>query len=423
MLNSVWWQRKLDLVAEVFYHGVFPPAVHELRGLESCGVYPLRIECRADERWAARLIHDRWGSARLSCPRADRALPAPLIDMATELTQRERELLRRDARVSLRLDLPAREADLLQERKRMLRFVAAIMAEDGLAGLDHASHALWTRDRMADELQHDAALDISQMHVLHATGEGRCTWLHTHGLAELGLRDFDVIEPAPALLGPRRDLLRALALQVVEKPRRTMISAIAGTAPIQLVPAEQFTRRAASRWTQWRDPRGHEAARVICCEADPRSSWARWRHPLAPLPARATSDESTLRLSSPLYSLAASELSARRALSTQHLLTDYHREFADLELRTVVQLRFRIDDRRSNRDHEHLWFEVHTLGSGAIEATLIHEPETISGMHKGDRAHYDIERLTDWTMHSPVGSLNPRNLQVARALRKLRPGH
>jgi hypothetical protein len=62
--------------------------------------------------------------------------------------------------------------------------------------------------RLADELVHDAPLDIVQIHVLHVVTQPEGVWLHSHGLGELGSVDFDVLRPAEALTTEQFDVSR-----------------------------------------------------------------------------------------------------------------------------------------------------------------------------------------------------------------------
>ena len=54
-------------------------------------------------------------------------------------------------------------------------------------------------------------------------------------------------------------------------------------------------------------------------------------------------------------------------------------------------------ENNSNKDLEHLWFEVHSFNEdGFFDATLLNEPYKNLGMHEGERGLHNIENLTDW---------------------------
>src|SRR5207248_2514776 len=76
-------------------------------------------------------------------------------------------------------------------------------------------------EALDDELCHDADLDIESLYTLHAVtgdeaGDEAVIWLHSHGLAEIGLFDFDVLRPSEDLLGRGRDALRAVAFAILD---------------------------------------------------------------------------------------------------------------------------------------------------------------------------------------------------------------
>jgi hypothetical protein len=128
---------------------------------------------------------------------------------------------------------------------------------------------IWTPDRIADEIQHGAPLDILQVHVLHVVGEDDGVWLHSHGLAEMGFLDFDVLRPAQALTEDQFDVLRAIAFQMVEDGDSGEIWPVMGADPLSLIDAATFMRSASPADRALRDPENHSDRRVICCDPKP----------------------------------------------------------------------------------------------------------------------------------------------------------
>lgn len=70
----------------------------------------------------------------------------------------------------------------------------------------------------------------------------------------------------------------------------------------------------------------------------------------------------------------------------------------------LVKLGYTVD---SSENTEHLWFEVHAIETGEIDATLVNDPYDIERMNKGDRARHAPDLLSDWTVYSPYGSYGP----------------
>jgi hypothetical protein len=163
----VWCKRKLDLRGLAFFRGGLAPSLAGLYGLEKAGIDVETLPPGSEEVWAANLRHRVWGNARLSALRNAQLPPEILVKTASGLTERERETIVRDAQSTLALEVPAQTGDVLRDRKQFLRFMAAVLGTDGVAGLDLTGQLFWTPDRLADETTHDAALDI--VHVMSCT--------------------------------------------------------------------------------------------------------------------------------------------------------------------------------------------------------------------------------------------------------------
>ena len=166
------------------------------------------------------------------------------------------------------------QQNVLRERKLALRMLHAIMGQDGLAIADHASQRFWSPAAAAEEVAHDADLDIESLYSLHAVSANKeknapTQWLHSHGLAELGYFDFDILQPSPDVFPS--GILRALAYGIVEdriEANSNDIELAQPQGPIRMVPADTFRRRAAARFANLRDgPDGdHSANRSVVCD-------------------------------------------------------------------------------------------------------------------------------------------------------------
>jgi uncharacterized protein YegJ (DUF2314 family) len=379
-----------------------------------------RVEAPDGFQWAAQLEHPQWGSARLEAPRVTIGPPPSLMALDPSLTPDERAELEVRAESSLFLKVPPREENVLRDRKRLLRFLGAVMGEDGAGVLDVTAGLVWSRDRLAEELRHDAPLDIMQMVLLHLVQcEGGEVWLHSHGLGEMGFVDFDVLRPAPALTEDQYAVLRAIAFAIVEGPEDGHIDPVIGADPIALVDANDFMRGARDADRRMREPEDHSERRVVCCDARPPGWLPRlfgagsWR------PSRILSRGMDPKAHLVRFSSEATELCAQRARETLPTFDGLRLEFADLDCEAMVKLAYETD--ANDGGQEHLWFEVQAIAANGIHAVLINDPFDIADMHAGMRVAAEPERLSDWTLFSPVGEITPRSLERARLLREVRP--
>jgi len=416
----MWWKRNLDLRGLVFFRGSLAPTLEGVDGIAKAGISVEALKPASSEVWAANLRHPAWGRARLSATRPGDAPSAELlVRHATGITESEREEIARDAQSTLTLEVPAQNGDVLRDRKRFLRFLSAVLGTEGVAGLDLLAQTFWTPGRLSDELQHDAALDIIQVHVLHIVTQEGGVWLHSHGLSEMGFVDFDVLRPAEALMGNQFDLLRSIAFLIVEGASSGLIEPALGAEPVALIDANTFMRSASSADRGLRDAEDHSDRRVVCCDARSPGFLGRILgfkeiRPSALLGRGMTEGRHLIA-----FSNGSTDLTAARARESLSLLEPLSSEFEDLKCTAAVKMGYPTDSEKGGS--EHLWFEVHRIQGDFIDATLLNEPFDIASMKAGHRDMHSVELLTDWAVMTPMGALTPRSLEVARKLREKRP--
>jgi uncharacterized protein YegJ (DUF2314 family) len=69
-----------------------------------------------------------------------------------------------------------------------------------------------------------------------------------------------------------------------------------------------------------------------------------------------------------------------------------------------VKLGYQVDDCPDDADdNEHLWFDLHEISRGELEATLLNEPYSIARMAAGDRDRHAVDQLSDWSIECPYG--------------------
>jgi hypothetical protein len=344
---------------------------------------------------------------------------ADLVKFASGLTDGERTTIEGQAQAVLTLEVSSQTDDVLRDRKDFLRFMAAVLGHEGVTGIDLLAQTFWTPGRLSDELQHSAPLDIIHIHVLHIVTQPGGIWLHSHGLAEIGFVDFDVLRPAEDLTGNQFDLLRSIAFHIVEGTSSGPIEPAVGADPIVLVDAQTFMRSAASSDTALRDPADHSDRRVVCCDSGSAGFFGRLFGARDLRPARLLSHGLTEGKHLIRFSDSATELTATRARESLSLVEPLLMEFAEMKCTALVKLGYETDSGRNGR--EHLWFELHGVVNDQLDATLVNDPFDIASMKSGDRRHHPAELVSDWAIMTPLGQLTPRSLEIARKLRELRP--
>ncbi len=407
----------------ILFRGTNPGRPEEFAFLEKCGIRITRRPDSEEWHWSLRLEHDGWGAADLTHYKNFPPPPRGLIDFSMTLSDEEKELaLGAGSVLVVRAD--STRKNVLRDRKNFLRFVQAAMGDDGLVACDHVSQLCWSRAMLEDELAHDADLDVESVFCLHAvTGDegGPVTWLHSHGLAELGAFDFDILSPNEDMCeGHGSDICRAIAFAIVEgsvQPSTARHPLAMPGGDVRFVPVGEFNAKAPEGQRSLRDAQdpGHNTDRSVLCDpvgrvrglfgADVRMSRFLSR-PIA---------ENTVFS----FSDAATALMAERARKTLKIFGQLGMEFKDLGLPRLVKIGLQVDGGGPS-DREHLWFEAHGMSGGTIDATLLNQPHHIARLNAGDRGRHPAELLSDWSIMSPAGSISPRSMQAARFIRENR---
>ena len=320
------------------------------------------------------------------------------------------------------LRVPARRKSVLRDRKTMLRIARDVLGDDGLMVVDIASQLPWSRASLEDELAHDADLDIEALYCIHnvlddgqaGSPEPEVLWQHTHGLAELGGFDIDIVRPDRTFADTDGEMIRAIATMILDgeigpSEARFRFGQPGGDA--RLVPAADFQRSADPADTSQRDAGDHEERRSILCEPAGRKLFGLGRgdrpEPLH-LARRPAPEQFVV-----YFPTTTTQLMAERAKATIGVLRGLQAGFAEFEVVAIVKLGYPTPD----GGKEHLWFEAHTIGDETIDATLENKPFAVD-LTPGERAERPIDLLTDWMLMTPAGTITPRSMSAARRLRE-----
>jgi hypothetical protein len=418
-----WRNRAVDLVGSVLFRGSMPPRADNFQYLTKHGVRVDEVDPQNENlTWCLSAKHPAWGDAEIFCPRG---MPPParvLIDFDKNLTSDEKETAAA-GRSPVLVRVRGSKQDVLRDRKSLLRWLGAVMADDGVVALDHTAQRMWSRGALDDELSHDADVDIIALYTLHVVGSEEsetAEWLHTHGLAEMGFFDFDILNPANELGDIAADALRAIAFAIVE-------GQVTKTTPrwqlcypkgdVRFVDVAEFNRRADGDLKRLRGPNSdrdedHNHDRAVLCEPSGKLL-GRWLDKIRPSKFLSSGfDEEGMFQLSP----AASELSEARAKHTYPLFRKLAEELKEFELPVLAKIGYEVDD-ASDGEREYMWFEVHELFDDAVDATLGNEPFHVARMKAGERGVHKIDALNDWAIFTPIGTINPRNTQPAREIR------
>jgi len=421
-----WRNQKTACAGSVLFRGSVAPRADEFGYLARRG-FDLSAagETNENAHWALKVRHPQWGTADVVCMRTGVRPPRQLIDFDPTLTRAEREAAYL-GQSTVSVIVEGERADVLRDRKTLLRFLRAIMGDDGVVAVDHTAQRFWPPEALDDEIAHDADLDVESLYTIHAvtkdeSGDDEVTWLHSHGLAEIGLFDFDILRPAEELLGRSRDVLRAVAFAILDgavtrnTPRYSLVRP---DGDVRFVDVRDFRRRGGREANDLRSSAGddHNRDRALLCDVA-GGLLGRFFGRVTPsaLLSRGIGDHETVA-----FSRAATSLMAERAKGTYLQFRQLAGEFAEFDFPVIAKLGYRVDGGEPD-DREHLWFEVNHLHDDRLDATLASTPQRVARLKKGQRGWHLLDLLTDWAIVTPLGMITPRYTVPARQIRGNRP--
>jgi hypothetical protein len=289
--------------------------------------------------------------------------------------------------------------DVLGDLHLHLRLANAV-APDAVAFFDVEAAALrsafWVREAAASGVPPSPM----RLFTIHAVGdEGHQRWLHTHGLRRCGLPELEILEVPDENRGLLGHLLNVVATQLVERGIPPMGEPFEAGQGIDLawLPWEEAVRHASRGAGGTGDDRDefHSDPSLVLMVRRPGRLWGvRWLNPALHVPIL---DDNPL-LYVPVMETQRMRLLARERLPLYRQLFEKYGARDDWKF--LIKLGYPTD---REGGAEHLWFEVHALAEGEVEATLLNEPYAVPTLRKGDRGKHDLALLTEWNVFSKMG--------------------
>lgn len=407
--------RKVHHRAFIFYRGTLTPRAEEYTFLMKQGLdVKLLKQPEPGAAWTLILKHKDWGDAKLSGLPNSAPIPKPILDFSVGMTDHEKAEAAA-AGIAVELTLSSSRENVLRDRKSLFRFMRAVMSDDAVMSLDKSSMQFWPRAALDDELAMKSDLDVSALYCIHAVHtDGPAYWLHTHGLAEVGGFDCDVLNPSESMTNGCGDLFRALAFGILNGdilPDSEEVHLAHPGGVVRMVPVPGFHAKASPEHAQFRDlDEDHRDNRSVLC--DPAGGLFKKFKKVKPSTFLSEADTDRMVIH---FSKEATDAMAARARGTISLFSTLLEEFAEFKLPALAKIGYEQD---GGEGGEYLWFSVHGVDGDSIDATLESSPFRIARMKAGERGLHAVNRLTDWTIMTPFGRISPYNLTSLRRIRE-----
>jgi uncharacterized protein YegJ (DUF2314 family) len=277
--------------------------------------------------------------------------------------------------------------------------------------LDDNSHTPhsgeWLRDIIGATVP-PAPANLFAIHAVFDEDDPSSAWLHTHGLNRCGCVELELLDVPRSGASALARVLNAVAMMFM------------GGSAVE--PGEPFFVGAGLEliWFPWREgleqvtktglgriidrDEVHRGVSGILFAAKRQKRWLGQRGY-----ANVSSYLPILRDNPVLY-VSHMETARMKMLANERL-----RLFETLQQGFgarddwlfLVKLGYAIDGAESELDKEHMWFQVHHIARGEVDATLLNEPHSIERMSEGQRAKHSLDQLSDWAIMNEMGRFNP----------------
>ncbi len=398
--------------------GASPVSINDAKGLlDASGLTLTRFDPASPTivgaLWEAELELDVGGATRFALRLACAPSPARAFELASlvrggfDVTDADLEAARSSA---TSMHVSAALGDPLGDFHDVLRVLASV-APDAVLFFDIAALSA----RPASWLEGAAFARTppapESLFSVHAVGDGnRPRWLHTHGLARLGVIELDATSVPAADVGLVGQLVNAVAKYFLD----------AGVPP----PDEPFEagRGMPLVWLPWQDGVRHVSGGGGARDHDDIDHggargilFARTRGFFGGTKYVSPAHWARTLRGHPVFHISHMETARAASLAVERFprfasLFEAFGKSADWKF--LVKIGHRVDGATDPLDREHLWFEVHAIHPDRVNATCLNQPYAVSRLAPGVRGMHDLTDLSGFTILSAHGSFDAERIDA-----------
>lgn len=255
------------------------------------------------------------------------------------------------------------------------------------------------------------------MFTIHDVGEPGAEehWLHTHGLNRCGSVELDALAIPGASAGLVGQLMNSVAALFIEQglPEPDEPFEIGEGIEVVWLPWREGVKKVSGKSPGGADDRdeAHRGARAVLFV--PKRGLLRSKY-------ESLARHVPLLEQNPLLYVSAVETERMSLLASERLprfAALFERFRTEDEWLFLVKLGYAVDGAENAADREHLWFQVHGLHPGEVDATLLNAPYRVERLREGQRGRHALELLTDWAILCHRGRFDADTIaELERAL-------
>ncbi|MBI9018958.1 MAG: hypothetical protein JEZ07_17040 [Phycisphaerae bacterium] len=389
------------------------PSVSKFDQLKEQGCELSIDSTSSDCNWEMTIKHPDWGTGRLICPLKPAKADLEVIQHNALMTPQEMQNFRDDM-ISMAFSYEGDGSCILAQYKNALRMINAIICDDGVGCIDYNSYAIWTAENLALEVGHDAILDPQHLISYHIIRhDNQSVSLHSHGLTDLGLFDFEILNPDPELVGRDFSVLRAITLEIFQGNLKSDSPKFAiGDNLMRMVPVEDFNKYASMDdmyFRRFTNDDKHNSNRSVCCQMPGKLLGKLSKNiKIAKFLTRSVESHREVHVNDELTAIIANRSQASWSVLGQ-LADDFHEFNFNIHVKLIAQTP---DGKEIT--HQPLWFLVDEFKDDHVDVTLHAKPDYITDISVGYSDIFKIDKVLEWRIETPLGYVTSYNDLPAR---------
>lgn len=289
--------------------------------------------------------------------------------------------------------------------------LAVAMVPDLLGIMDESAEKMICAGWAVMAAESDVTPGANDLFAVQAvSGKHGEVWLHTHGLCRCGITELEVLKSNSDNYNNHYQVISTFASYLLDK--KETFTPKTSSAYIGILTNNQPVVVTYVPWVEGLK----EYKKLTLGGAADRENGHNSRTSLI-FAYKSEEDEKSGKLSkisdfdrgwgdNPMFFISNEETARMKKLAMERF--HFVKEQADnKDNNIIIKIGLPVDDKNTDNDFEHIWFELIEFKEERFKAKLLQEPYGVHNMHTGDEGWYTVEDVTDWIIYTPAFSVSP----------------